>query len=101
MATSFLRFCRIGSDGVAFVVGASGVLCWDWDAGRTYTWSVKEAIGSGLLVAWAVVVGFNSMGNGFEISSLGLIHCFCFTALLSQQWGGCFLLLPQADSSTN
>ena len=27
MATSFLKFCSIGSDGVAFVVGASGVNC--------------------------------------------------------------------------
>ena len=76
MATSFLRFCRIGSDGVAFVVGASGVLCWDWDASRTYTWSMEGAIGSGLFVAWAVAVGFNSMGNGFEISSLGSSTAF-------------------------
>ena len=63
MTTSFLRFCRIGSDGVSFVVGASGVFCWDWDAGRTYTWSIEGAISSGLLVAWAVAVGFNSMGK--------------------------------------
>ena len=44
MATTFLRFCRAGSDGVAFMVGASGV---NWTAGRIYT-------GSGLFVAWAV-----------------------------------------------
>ena len=44
VATTFLRFCRAGSDGVAFMVGASGVNC---IAGRIYT-------GSGLFVAWAV-----------------------------------------------
>ena len=27
MVTSFLKFCNKGSDGVAFVVGASGVNC--------------------------------------------------------------------------
>ena len=66
MATSFLRFCRIGSDGLGFMVGASGVLCWDWDAdkGRIYTWSVEGAIGSGHLVAWAVAVGFSFKGIG-------------------------------------
>ena len=46
------------------MVGASGVLCWDWDAGRTYTWSVEGATGSGLMVAWAVPMGFNSVGIG-------------------------------------
>ena len=34
MATSFLRFCRIGSDGLDFMVGALGVLGWDCDAGE-------------------------------------------------------------------
>ena len=34
MAISFLRFYRIGSDGVAFMLGASGVLCLDCDAGE-------------------------------------------------------------------
>ena len=32
---------------------------------------MQGATGSRLLVAWAMAVGFNSMGNGFEISSLG------------------------------
>ena len=51
MATSFLKFCSIGSDGVAFVVGASGANC---DAGvgcatdMVYTGSVEGATGSGL-----------------------------------------------------
>ena len=60
----------VGSDGVAFVLGASrvgrasGVV-------RIYTWSVEGATGSELLVAWAVVVGFNFVVNGFEISSWG------------------------------
>ena len=34
MATNFLMFCSTSSDGEAFVVGASGVLCWDCDAGE-------------------------------------------------------------------
>ena len=34
MATNFLMFCSTSSYGVAFVVGASGVLCWDCDAGE-------------------------------------------------------------------
>ena len=64
MATDFLIFRSTSSDGVAFVVGASGVLCWDWAAGRIYTWSVEGATGSGLLVAWAAAVGFKFMGIG-------------------------------------
>ena len=64
MATNLLKFFSIGSDGLDFVVGASGVLCWDWDAGRTYTWSVEGATGSGHLVAWAVAVGFIFKGIG-------------------------------------
>ena len=31
VATNLLRFYSIGSDGVAFVLGASGVLGWDCD----------------------------------------------------------------------
>ena len=54
MATSFLKFFSIGSDGGAFVVGASGVLGWDWAAGRVYTRSGVGASGSGLFMAWAV-----------------------------------------------
>ena len=53
MATNFLKLFSIGSDGVAFMVGASGV-------GKMYTWSVEGATGSGLLV-----------GNGFKTSSWG------------------------------
>ena len=40
MATNFLKFFNIGSDGVAFMVGASGV-------GKMYTWSVEGATGRG------------------------------------------------------
>ena len=70
MATNLLKFCMADSDGLAIALGASGVgrasgVC------RIYTWSVEGATGSGLLVAWAVVVGFNSVGNGFETSSWG------------------------------
>ena len=71
MATNFLNFCRTGSAiDVAFVVGVLGV---DYVAsvGKMYTWSMEGATGSGLLVAWAVAVGFNSMGNDFETSSWG------------------------------
>ena len=50
MATSFLKFYSIGSDGVAFVVGASGVNCAGVGCatGRVYTRSVEGATGSGL-----------------------------------------------------
>ena len=34
MATNLLKFFSIGSDGVAFLVGASRVLGWDCDAGE-------------------------------------------------------------------
>ena len=40
VATSFLRFCRAGSDGVAFMVGALGSECVagvNCAAGRVYT----------------------------------------------------------------
>ena len=40
MATSFLKFCSIGKDRVAFVVGASGVNCVagvGFSTGRVYT----------------------------------------------------------------
>ena len=58
MATNLLMFCSTSiANGVAFPVGASGV-------GRIYTWSVEGATGSGLLVAWAVAVGFSFMGIG-------------------------------------
>ena len=52
MATNFLKFCSIGSDRVAIVVGASGVNC-SAGEGRVCTGSGE---GSGLLAAW--VVGF-------------------------------------------
>ena len=67
--TNFLNFCRTGSAiDVAFVVGVLGVDCVA-GVGKMYTWSVEGAIGSGLLVAWAVVVGFNYVGNDFETRS--------------------------------
>ena len=59
-----------GSDGLTFLVGASGV-GWAACVGKIYTWSVEGATGSGLFVAWAVAVGFNYVGNGFETSSWG------------------------------
>ena len=78
MATNFLKFFNIGSDGVAFMVGASGV-------GKMYTWSVEGATGSGLLV-----------GNGFKTSSWG-----SSTALLSYKGKDFFFLLPWKNNSTH
>ena len=34
MATNLLKFFNMGSDGLAFLVGASGVLGWDCGAGE-------------------------------------------------------------------
>ena len=57
-------FCRTSiANGVAFPVGASRVGSAS-GVGRIYTWSVEGATGSGLLVAWAVAVGFSFMGIG-------------------------------------
>ena len=56
MATNFLRFCRAGCDGVAFIVGALGVAC-GASVGRMLT-------GSGLLLGWAVALGSKVMGIG-------------------------------------
>ena len=55
MATNLLKFFIIGSDGVAFIVGALGVDC-AVEEGRILIWSVEGATGSGHLVAW--VMGF-------------------------------------------
>ena len=71
MATNFLNLCRTGSAiDVAFPVSAPGFECGAGE-GRIYTWSVEGATSSGLLVAWAMAAGFNSMGNGFKTSSRG------------------------------
>ena len=59
MATSFLGFCRAGSDGVAFMMGALGFEC-AASVGKMDTWSLEGATGSGLL-----------LGNGFKRSSWG------------------------------
>ena len=57
-------FCSTSiENGVAFLVGASGVGNAS-GASRIYTWSVEGATCSGLLEAWAVVVGFSFMGIG-------------------------------------
>ena len=77
VATNLLKFCMAGSDGLALALGASRVGRAS-GVGRIYTWSVEGATGSELLVAWAVAVGFNSVGNGFRTCSLGTS-----TALLS------------------
>ena len=56
MATSFLRFFRADSDGVAFMVGALGVAC-GAGVGRMLT-------SSGLFLGWAVALGSKFMGIG-------------------------------------
>ena len=76
MATNLLKIFSIGSnDGVAFVVGVLGASAAGFEfsagVGSMYTWSKEGATGSGLLVAWELTVGFNSVGNGFETSSWG------------------------------
>ena len=76
MATNLLKFCMAGSDGLALALGALGVGRAS-GVGRIYTWSVEGVTGSGLLVAWAVVVGFNSVGNGFETSSWSSSNISC------------------------
>ena len=52
------------------VVGVSGVECIA-GVGRICTRSGKGAASSGLLVAWAVTLGFNFVGNGLRISFWG------------------------------
>ena len=48
---------------MAFTVGVSGVECAAGE-GRMCTCSREGTTGSGLLVAWAVALGFNFMGIG-------------------------------------
>ena len=50
MATNFLRLFKAGSSRLALVVGASGVLGWDWAAGRIYIRSGEDASGRGLIL---------------------------------------------------
>ena len=69
MATSFLRFCRIGSDGVAFVVGVLGVDC-VVGGDRVYTWLVEGATGSGHLVSWVMGFWGSSLASFPLLSSL-------------------------------
>ena len=54
----------------ALAVGASDVEC-AASVGRMCTGSREGAIGNGLLVAWAVALGFNFVGNGLRISFWG------------------------------
>ena len=64
MAANFLRFFRADNvDGMTFIVGVSGVEC-AISEGRMCTGSGEGVAGSGLLVAWAVALGYNFMGIG-------------------------------------
>ena len=63
-ATNLLKLLsQSGANWVAFGVGVFGVDCAAGE-GRMYIWSVEGATGNGLLVAWAVAVGFSFMGIG-------------------------------------
>ena len=70
----------------ALAVGASRVECGAC-VGRMCNGSGEGAAGSGLLVAWAVALGFNFMGNGLRTRFWG-----SSTALFSQQRGDCFII---------
>ena len=50
MATNFLRLFKAGSARLALVVGALGVLGWDWVADRIYIRSGEDDAGSGLIL---------------------------------------------------
>ena len=52
---------------MALAVGVSSVEC-AASVGRICTRSGEGAVGSGLLVAWAVALGFNFVGSGLRIS---------------------------------
>ena len=64
IGTNFLRFCRVGSvDGKTLVAGVLGVECAVGE-GKICTRLGECTVGSGLLVAWVVALGFNFMGIG-------------------------------------
>ena len=69
---------------MTLAVGVSSVEC-AAGVGRICTRSGEGAAGSGLLVAWAVALGFNFVGNGLRISfgalPLLLFHCFPHSAM--------------------
>ena len=67
---------------MALAVGVSGVEC-AIDVGRMCNGSGEGVVGSGLLVAWAVALGFNFCGKLFKNSLLGLFHYFLSTAFRS------------------
>ena len=60
MAITFLRFCRAGSDGMAFAMGAPRVNCAagvNCATDRVYIGSGEDAAGSGLSLGWAMALG--------------------------------------------
>ena len=61
MATNFLKFFSIDSDGVAFMVGASGVLGWDCDAGEGGMWT--ELGGRGKLFCSSTASSVSNRGT--------------------------------------
>ena len=61
MATNFLKFFSIDSDGVAFMVGNSGVLGWDCDAGEGSMWT--ELGGRGKLFYSSTASSVNNKGT--------------------------------------
>ena len=64
MTTNFLLYCTGSADrmeGVSCVECAAGL-------GRLCTWSGEGVAGSGLLVTWAVTLGFKVFGSDLRIS---------------------------------
>ena len=55
---------------MALAIGVSGVECVA-GVGRMCIGSREGTTGSGMLVAWAVTLGFNFVGNGLRISFWG------------------------------
>ena len=55
---------------MALAVGVSGVEC-DVGVGKICTRSGEGATSSGLLMAWAVALGFNFVGSGLRITFWG------------------------------
>ena len=64
-----MKFCVGSTYRMALTVGVLGVEC-AVGVGRMCTRLGEGAVGSGLLVAWAVALGFNFVGNGLRISFL-------------------------------
>ena len=72
--------------------GSSGIGCAASRIYTRYTWSVKGAASSGLLVAWAVALGFNYR-NWLKDKLFWLFHGFFSTAFHHGVTQALFLLM--------